>query len=96
MSHSEVKSTNYVEILMSEQKEAIKINSFHISCKSQFTYNEYITGIMFQYDGHTEWELNKFKCKTGYIYLCKSSLLLKPNVSKIAECFEQLFNISRR
>ena len=53
--------------------------------------------ILYQYDGKTEWEINGIKCKSGFIYLCKSSKLKNVKSNPIdtmhARCYKYLFGV---
>ena len=91
-----------LEFDSNDQKESIKVYSFHISCKSdQFTGDDDMMGIiLYQYNGQTQWELNGIRCRSGYIYLCKSSHLTVSKDNKSSEydsmharCYKRLFGI---
>jgi len=76
-----------------EEKESTKVNSFHISCRSdQYTGSEDMTGIiLYYYNGKTSWTMGNITCRTGYVYICKNNRLkYQTNESIYLQCCKRL------
>eukprot|EP01084_Bolivina_argentea_P114535 203878_1 len=91
---------NHIKFTNKSGTETIKLHSYHISSKSdKFDGSDMIGIILYQHNGKSEWELNGLKCKSGYIYLCKTDNLkdisiinLKDISTKHAKCYKKLFD----
>eukprot|EP01084_Bolivina_argentea_P085142 153892_1 len=81
-----------------DNTESILVENCEVSNYSDLFDGDDMMGIIiYQYDGKTEWELNGIKCKSGFIYLCKSDKLNNitshPMNTMHACCYKYLFGV---
>jgi len=88
-----------IEIYNKDKTSSFTTPSFHISCRSDIFDGSKMVGIiLYQYNGQTQWRSNNgIKCKSGYIYLCKSESLndiqlTGPVRTAHAKCYKKLFD----
>ena len=84
---------NYITLNVKNQKEPIKVTSFHVSCRSDpCKGDEDMTGvILYQRKGETKWTLNNIRCRSGYIYVRNDkNLKCQQSKSMYFECYKSL------
>eukprot|EP01084_Bolivina_argentea_P057691 105395_1 len=96
-SNDEMKALNDedVFILIGDLKDAIKISSFHVSCKSDKINGQDMVGvILYSYDHKMDWRLNNVHCKSGYIIVKSFDNIkhIKSNQGQVhGKCYKFVF-----
>eukprot|EP01084_Bolivina_argentea_P057690 105393_1 len=84
-----------VFILIGDLKDAIKITSFHVSCKSDKINGQDMAGVvLYSYDNKTDWRLNNVHCKSGYIIVKSFDNIkhIKSNQGQVhGKCYKFVF-----